>query len=122
MTSEETTVSENFVEDGKNKTKLFCERCNSTVLLPMKAVYCEVEFFLPHMKKKTDGTSETGETLKKYWKVDDMFEFENLGFTNTVETIKYLICADCEIGPIGWHDINDKAAFYIALDRVKHAD
>lgn len=80
------------------------------------------QFFLPHMKKKTDGTSETGETLKKYWKVDDMFEFENLGFTNTVETIKYLICADCEIGPIGWHDINDKKAFYIALDRVKHAD
>lgn len=80
------------------------------------------QFFLPRMKKKTDGTSETGETLKKYWKVDDMFEFENLGFTNTVETIKYLICADCEIGPIGWHDINDKKAFYIALDRVKHAD
>lgn len=46
MTSEETTVSENFVEDGKNKTKLFCERCNSTVLLPMKAVYCEVEVIL----------------------------------------------------------------------------
>lgn len=46
MTSEETTMSENFVEDGKNKTKLFCERCNSTVLLPMKAVYCEVEVIL----------------------------------------------------------------------------
>ncbi|XP_061197454.1 guanine nucleotide exchange factor MSS4-like [Saccostrea echinata] len=122
MTSEESTAHENFVENGKNKTKLFCERCSSTVLLPKKAVYCEVEFFMPHMKKKADGTSETGETLKKYWKVDDMFEFENLGFTNTVETIKYLICADCEIGPIGWHDINDKKAFYIALDRVKHAE
>ncbi|XP_048779986.1 guanine nucleotide exchange factor MSS4-like [Ostrea edulis] len=115
-------VQENLMEDGKNKTKLFCERCSSIVLLPEKAVYSEIEFFLPHMKKKTDGTSETGETLKKYWKVNDMFEFENVGFTNTVETIKYLICADCEIGPIGWHDVNDKKAFYVALERVKHSE
>lgn len=43
MTSELSLTHEQLVEDGRNKTKLFCERCNSTVLLPNKAVYCEVE-------------------------------------------------------------------------------
>jgi hypothetical protein len=39
----ETTVQESLIEDGKNKTKLFCERCSSVVLLPEKAVYSEIE-------------------------------------------------------------------------------
>lgn len=44
--SEEIMMSENFVEDGKNKIKLFCERCNFIVFLLMKVVYCEVEVIL----------------------------------------------------------------------------
>ena len=27
-----------------------------------------------------------------------MFDFDNMGFTNTVEHIKYLSCSDCEVG------------------------
>lgn len=80
------------------------------------------QFFLFYMKKKIDGILEIGEIFKKYWKVDDMFEFENLGFINIVEIIKYFICVDCEIGLIGWYDINDKKVFYIVLDRVKYVD
>ena len=41
-------------------------------------------------------------------------------FLLQVDNIKYLICADCEIGPIGWHCVQDKTAYYIAVDRVKH--
>lgn len=63
-----------------------------------------------------------GETLKKHWLVSDMFAFENVGFSMTVDSIKYLACADCECGPIGWHDINDKTQFYIAVERVDHQD
>lgn len=78
------------------------------------------QFFLPHMYKKNEAQPADGEDLKAFWLVTDMFTFDNVGFTNTVDSIKYLICADCEIGPIGWHHISDKKAFYVAVERVKH--
>ena len=68
-----------------------------------------------------------------------MFTFENIGFSNTVGDFKYLICADCDMGPIGkfssirayhrqdleiyffagYHVISTKKN-YVALLRVKH--
>ena len=73
------------------------------------------------MKKKAENQSPTdGEMLTYFWLVKDMFTFENVGFSNTIGTTKFLTCADCEIGPIGWQDINNKNAIYVALDRVKH--
>lgn len=74
------------------------------------------------MKKKPNAAPEDGETLCDFWLVEDMFTFENLGFTNTVNNIKYLICADCEVGPIGVHDTQQNKQFYLAVDRVSHAD
>ena len=32
----------------------------------------------------------------------DMFDFDNMGFTNTVENIKYLSCSDCEVTGRSW--------------------
>lgn len=73
------------------------------------------------MKKKSETSNPgDGETVQDFWVVDDMFTFENVGFSNTVDGIKYLICADCEIGPVGFHDTNDKKAFFIAHDRIKY--
>ena len=72
---------------------------------------------------KQDPDQIDGEKLNQFWKVNDMFIFENVGFTKTVgSSIKYLICADCEIGPIGWHDINDKTTYLIAAQRVHYSD
>ena len=71
------------------------------------------------MKSELQKPSD-GETLRNHWLVDNMFTFENVGFSNTVGGIKYLICADCEIGPVGWHSIEAKDEFYVALDRVSH--
>ena len=56
----------------------------------------------------------------QFWLVGDMFTFENVGFSKTVNTTKYLVCADCEIGPIGFLDIQEKNKHYVALGRVKH--
>ncbi|XP_046549475.1 guanine nucleotide exchange factor MSS4-like [Haliotis rubra] len=110
-----------LIENGKNKTKICCKRCPSLVLSPNQATLTEKEFFLPYMyKKKVESQPHDGETLTDYWLVEDMFTFDNVGFSNTVGSIKYLICADCEIGPIGWHDLTNKKAFYIAVDRVQH--
>lgn len=49
-----------------------------------------------------------------------MYTFENVGFSKTVNTTKYLVCADCEIGPIGFVNLEDRNKHYIALSRVKH--
>nr|XP_054331665.1 guanine nucleotide exchange factor MSS4 isoform X2 [Pongo pygmaeus]XP_054378941.1 guanine nucleotide exchange factor MSS4 isoform X2 [Pongo abelii] len=79
--------------------------------------------FLPSMRKKpalSDGSNPDGDLLQEHWLVEDMFIFENVGFTKDVGNIKFLVCADCEIGPIGWHCLDDKNSFYVALERVSH--
>ncbi|KAJ8395390.1 hypothetical protein AAFF_G00033750 [Aldrovandia affinis] len=86
-----------------------------------KWLLCITQLFLPSMRKKTgitqvEGTVD-GDTLTAHWLVDDMYTFENVGFTKDVGKVKYLICADCEIGPIGWHCLDDKKSFYVALER-----
>ncbi|XP_056293159.1 guanine nucleotide exchange factor MSS4 isoform X2 [Pseudoliparis swirei] len=111
--------------EGKNSKTVVCQRCGSKVLCPGMAVFAEKELFLPSMRKKnglstTEGSAD-GDTLTAHWFVDDMYTFENVGFTKDVGRIKYLICADCEIGPIGWHSLDDKKSFYVALERVNHA-
>lgn len=75
------------------------------------------QFDLPVPQAKS-ATSDT-ESLKDFWTVADMFTFENVGFSHTVDNVKFLVCADCELGPIGYHDIPTKKSF-IALDRVRH--
>lgn len=72
-----------------------------------------------HQKTKETRAEIESETLTDYWTVNDMFTFENIGFSNSVDNTKYLICADCEMGPVGYHDITTKLC-YIALSRVKH--
>ena len=71
------------------------------------------------MKVKTANQEPNdGEELEDFWLIEGMYTFENVGFTNTVKSIKYLICADCEVGPIGYHDLETKENFYVAVERV----
>ena len=68
------------------------------------------------------GEEPQGDTLEDIWLVQDMFHFENIGFSKKVNgTEQYLICADCEIGPIGWHDMQNKKEYFIAAKRVRYA-
>ncbi|XP_072886374.1 guanine nucleotide exchange factor MSS4 [Hemitrygon akajei] len=118
-------LSTGLVSDsGTNGKAVVCERCGSRVLSPGTARYRRRELFLPSMRQKVAlGTKDsvvTGDLLLEHWFVDDMFAFENVGFTKDTNNIKYLVCADCEIGPIGWHCVDDKKSFYVALDRVQH--
>lgn len=72
------------------------------------------------LKSERESDNSESENVEDFWMVDNMFAFENVGFSNTVGTTKYLTCADCEIGPIGWHDVNNKTEFFIAMSRVRH--
>lgn len=66
--------------------------------------------------KNLDKKMET-EKISKWVCVTDMFAFENVGFSHPYEGRKFLICADCELGPIGVFDEpNNK--YLIALSRI----
>lgn len=72
-----------------------------------------------HQKQSQNVDDLETESFKDFWVIDDMFTFENIGFSNTVGDFKYLICADCDMGPVGYHVISTKKN-YVALIRVKH--
>ncbi|GFO20648.1 guanine nucleotide exchange factor mss4 [Plakobranchus ocellatus] len=107
-------------DEGQNKTRIFCQRCPSLVLSSKQAKLIKKEFFLPNMFQKNDHAPLEGVTLNDFWLVTNMMTFDNVGFSKAVDNIMYLICADCEMGPIGWHSVDNKKAYYIAVDRVKH--
>ena len=102
-----------------NSGKIQCQLCGSVILLPNTATWTEVPdgIFLPPMKK----SDKEGVNAHEFWSVTDMFAFENVGFCNTINDIKYLACADCEVGPIGAHLMSNKNMFYISPLRVKHS-
>lgn len=83
---------------------------------------CSPQLLLPAMRKKAAATADgsDGDVVREHWLVRDMFSFENVGFTRDVGNVKFLVCADCEAGPIGWHCVDDKDSFYVALERVAH--
>ena len=81
------------------------------------------QLFLPSMSEKYRiGSEPSGDQVTQFWLVEDMFHFENVGFSKTVnETVKYLICADCEKGPIGWHDVGNRKEYLVAAERVLYS-
>ncbi|NXF95042.1 MSS4 factor, partial [Eubucco bourcierii] len=107
---------------GRNLKAVLCQRCGSRVLLPGAATFARRELLLPAMRKKATagGGAGDGDVVREHWLVRDMFSFENVGFTRDVGNVKFLVCADCEAGPIGWHCLDDKDSFYVALERVTH--
>ncbi|NXV38878.1 MSS4 factor, partial [Rissa tridactyla] len=107
---------------GRNLKAVLCQRCGSRVLLPGAATFAHRELLLPAMRKKAAAAAAGGggDVVREHWLVRDMFSFENVGFTRDVGNVKFLVCADCEAGPIGWHCLDDKDSFYVALERVAH--
>ncbi|XP_035234103.1 guanine nucleotide exchange factor MSS4-like [Stegodyphus dumicola] len=115
----EISTDTEITSDGKNVKQIKCQRCPSTILIPGMATLVTSEFVLPdgHLKEENDPKSV--DNMNKYWRVDNMYSFENVGFSKTVDGVKYLICADCEIGPIGYHDLNTKLS-YVSLCKITY--
>ena len=117
-------------ETKKNNKKMRCLRCNSLVLEMDVAVYRENEspIEIPSMKKKQDLVMNSksndaiiiSESSSRFWLLNDMLQFENIGFTNTVDKKKYLICADCEIGPLGFQNLDKPNEFLVCVERVRY--
>ncbi|CAG4939632.1 unnamed protein product [Colias eurytheme] len=109
-----------LVEDGTNKLLVRCKFCGSKILDRKSGKYMKQEKDLPLMEqdKNSDGQVQS-EKINEFYFVENMYTFENIGFTHTVDNYKYLSCADCDAGPVGFYDMNTKHS-YVALSRVKH--
>lgn len=108
------------IADGKNVRTVKCSYCQSVILLPASGSFIKSQFQLLLMKQnKTNDLDPKNELISSFWCVPDMYTFQNVGFSNTVGTTKFLACADCEAGPIGYHDLENGKS-YIALPRVRH--
>lgn len=109
----DTPVIPKETDDGLNATNLYCPRCSCLILKPCMARRSDISIQLPSIRK-----NETGKSPLFYWVVHDMMSFENIGFTKTLpnqEVKKYMICAECDLGPLGVQT----DLFYLAGDRVK---
>ena len=71
------------------------------------------------MHKKDEGSNLT-EVVDTFWMLKSPMEFENVGFTNAVNNIKYLCCADCEVGPIGLVLADQRNEYLVAANRVDY--
>ncbi|XP_069163100.1 guanine nucleotide exchange factor MSS4 homolog [Procambarus clarkii] len=109
-----------LVSEGHNSQIVKCVHCDSQVLSPKSATFLNEPYPLPTPTQPKDQPSTLTEDLNEWWVVDDMFTFDNIGFSHSVGSTKYLVCADCERGPVGWHDNNTRKS-YVALARVKHS-
>ena len=114
-------ISGLLADDTKNVKQLICPYCPSKILPPNMGSYEDSNVYeLQIVKKNDDGVVHIAkEKLAQFYRVEDMFDFDNVGFSKTVDNMKYLICADCDAGPIGYHDLNTKKC-YVALSRIKH--
>nr|AQS22668.1 guanine nucleotide exchange factor mss4 [Pseudodiaptomus poplesia] len=115
---EKVETGELLTEDQLNRQQVICVRCGSKILPPSTGVYVDdVECELVSMRKEDAGLVEK---VTQFYKVDDMFQFDNVGFTHTKDNIKYLSCADCDLGPLGYHELSTKIS-YLALQRIKYS-
>ncbi|KAG1332640.1 hypothetical protein G6F62_007140 [Rhizopus arrhizus] len=92
----------------KNTADILCpkEGCKCVVLKKNTATLVEREGSKLQLPPSSlpEGLIFEKENDSYFWLVGNMMDFENIGFSKTVGTIKYLSCADCDLGPIGYHD------------------
>ncbi|XGW29787.1 hypothetical protein V3C99_009100 [Haemonchus contortus] len=108
----------NVTEGSRNEQRLICGICNSVILLAGVGRWTNKEEVLPLCRQQKDVDTQK-EAVSGFWTVRDMYDFENVGFTNSVDGMKYLTCADCEYGPIGFLEPEAKL-HYVSSARITY--
>ncbi|KAL0073886.1 Mss4-like protein [Phycomyces blakesleeanus] len=117
-----------IISAEKNAADLLCpkESCNCIIMRKNTAILVERDgekLSFPEQNLGLDiaqGT-ETRPEETHFWKLKDMMDFENIGFSKTVGTIKYLSCADCDIGPLGYHDTAvEPKEYLVSIRRARY--
>ncbi|RIA94173.1 Mss4-like protein [Glomus cerebriforme] len=72
---------------------------------------------------ETPSSSDDEAPNQGFWALNDIMAFENIGVSRPIDSgVKYLCCASCDIGPLGYNDTNSTAnEFLIAVDRVTYS-
>ncbi|KAK9323940.1 Mss4-like protein [Lipomyces orientalis] len=101
-------------EGERNIYKLYCpyNNCSSVILSPGMGILrrrAQIPKSFTDLEKdeKELSTSESDREDDLFWVLEDPFDFDNLGFSKSSSAgVKYLACADCDRGPLGYHDSN----------------
>ncbi|EDQ87878.1 uncharacterized protein MONBRDRAFT_33135 [Monosiga brevicollis MX1] len=110
-------------ESNGNILRIRCCFCNSPVFSKSAATATHTPVQLPKMVQRGAEGETVTDTCEHWWQVKDMYDFDNVGFSKTVDGVKYLACADCEIGPIGYHDPSaEPKTFNIAHARIRYTE
>lgn len=108
---------------GQNRYAIHCSQCKSKVLLAGIGSLMEVgkEIERPEILNKTlpvINQQEDGKDLQAFeltlgsslfvFKVNTPMDYENVGFTRQdgETSVRFLCCADCDVGPIGFQEID----------------
>ncbi|ORX46530.1 Mss4-like protein [Hesseltinella vesiculosa] len=113
-------------ETNKNTADIFCpkEGCRCLIIRKNTAVLVErdadklslPESVLPAEANVSDDKEDT-----QFWLLKDMMDFDNVGFSKTVGSVKFLSCADCDLGPLGYHDTAcSPKEFLISIRRARY--
>ncbi|OMJ27482.1 Guanine nucleotide exchange factor MSS4 [Smittium culicis] len=91
------------------------------------AMPCDSKTQIDNPDKEITDNSGSGndshlDTEGFYWCVSDVFKFENIGMSKPVDgNLRYLICADCDCGPLGYHDPNSVEVQYLKQDKNENS-
>lgn len=102
-----------------NSRALHCLLCSTTILNPLTARHhTATQHTLPPFP--TASVTPTAAT-EHSWLVDDQMTFENVGVTRGAEGgVRYLVCGNCDGGPIGCVYADAPQAFYVVHGRVQY--
>ncbi|SAM07015.1 hypothetical protein [Absidia glauca] len=100
--------------------------CKCVILRKNTAVLVQrdgAKLSLPETSLPEDALVDQGKDKEEiqFWCLSEMMDFDNVGFSKTIGTVKYLSCADCDLGPIGYHDTAESPKEYlVSIKRVRY--
>eukprot|EP01117_Protostelium_nocturnum_P000410 TRINITY_DN10475_c0_g1_i1.p1 TRINITY_DN10475_c0_g1~~TRINITY_DN10475_c0_g1_i1.p1 ORF type:complete len:131 (-),score=45.42 TRINITY_DN10475_c0_g1_i1:38-430(-) len=111
--------------ENKNLQTIICTKCPSVIMKPGAGTLQKDKKFFMHFsrRRKDDPSQLEGEELDSFWFVDNMMQFENAGFSRSVDgKYKYLTCSDCEQDVIGiqFEEGENSEGMYVATSRVAY--
>ena len=109
----------------RNRSRVVCAACKTVIFLEGAAQRKHRRFWMHRIE---DGAAPL-EAVDEHWHVRDQLAFENIAVSRPLPTkegcellhdvARYLMCAECERGPIGL--MTHTRDFFVALQRV-HSD
>ena len=119
----EGTPADLIDENWLNAKGMQCRYCGCSILPRGKVRFADRQMTMPMMPAARAARGEAGapssELVQGFWHVRDKFDFDNMGATKPAEGgVRYIICGECDMGPIGW--FRDDKDMYVAIGRVTY--